>query len=52
MIMGCVWNCFMRMTNRLIKGVWITQKQKGGFVEWPEDNGHIMSNADHVSLLY
>ena len=46
MILICVWNCFIRIMNRIIKGVWIAQKQKGGFVERLEDNGHVTSNPD------
>ncbi|XP_055648618.1 syncytin-A-like [Falco peregrinus] len=56
LLLPCLFQCLQRIMNGLIKrmsenGVWIAQKQKGGFVEWLEENGHIMSNPDRITWL-
>ena len=57
LLLPCLFQCLQRMLNGLIeqmfkKGeVWIAQKQKGGFVEWLENDGHIISDPDRGASL-
>ena len=57
LLLPCLFQCLRRMLNSLVepmfkkRGVWIAQKQKGGFVEWLENNGHIMSDPGQGASL-
>jgi len=45
-IFGCLISCAIKLVKKMFNGIWVAQKQKGGFVRFLEEQGHIVSNPD------
>lgn len=51
MLIPCILQCIQRVVEKSVKSIWIAQKQKGGFVGFLEDQGHVVSNPDTQNLI-
>jgi len=50
LMFSCALQGIKKLMAKMIQGIWMAQKQKGGFVGYLENHGHVMSPPDTLSL--
>jgi len=50
LIFSCALQCIKKLTAKMMQGIWMAQKQKGGSVGYLENHGHVLSPPDTLSL--
>ena len=49
-IFECLISCAIKAVKKTFNSIWVAQKQKGGFVGFLEEHGHIVSNPDTLNM--
>jgi len=49
-IFGCLISCAIEVIKNTFNGIWVAQKQKGGYVGFLEKQGHIVSSPDTLNV--